>query len=118
LLSKASDLRCKAILNENPHLKLALDGATPYEFKPTVSHYKENEFFAWMAITGIPRVFDGEHFFELKDMGNGKVLFVNREEYRGVISLIMKQLPMMKFAPKGFEKMDEELKNYIENAHL
>jgi hypothetical protein len=51
-------------------------------------------------------------------MGNRKVLLVNREEYRGIISLIMKQLPMMKLAPKGFEKMDEELKNYIENAHL
>jgi hypothetical protein len=114
--SQLSYLGGKVALHEKLHLKLAVDGATPYEFKPTVSYYKENEIFAWIAITGIPRVFDGEHFFELKDMGNGNVLLVNREEYRGVTSLIMKQLPMMKLAPKGFEKMDEELKNYIEKG--
>jgi hypothetical protein len=100
--------------NEKLHLKLAVEGAAPYEFKPTVSQWKEKEVFGWLAITGIPRVFDGEHFFELTDLKNGKTLLVNREEYRGILSLVMQQLPMMKLAPQGFEKMDMELKNYIE----
>jgi hypothetical protein len=114
--TQLSYLGGKVQLHEKLHLKLAVEGATPYEFKPTVSYYKEGELFAWIAITGIPRVFDGEHFFELKDAGNGTVLLINREEYRGVLSLIMQLLPMMKLAPKGFEKMNEELKRYIENA--
>ncbi len=113
--SQLSYLGGKVLLNEKLHLKLSVTGATPYEFKPTISYFKENERFAWIAITGIPKVFDGEHFFELKDLGNGKVSLVNREEYRGVLSLIMQQLPMMKLAPKGFEKMNEELKTFIEN---
>lgn len=116
--SQLSYLGGKVTLNEKLHLKLAVEGATPYEFKPTVSYYKENECFAWIAITGVPKVFDGEHFFELKEIGNRKVLLVNREEYRGVLSLIMQQLPMMKLAPKGFEKMNEELKDYIEKADV
>lgn len=107
----------KISLNEQIHLKLSVTGTSPYEFKPKISYWKEKQQFAWIAITGIPRVFDGEHFFELTDLGNGKTLLVNREEYRGIISLIMEQIPAMKLAPKGFEKMNLELKNYIEKVN-
>ena len=62
----------------------------------------------------MPRVFDGEHFFELKELGNNKTLVINREEYRGVLSMIFKQLPMMKNAPNGFKKMNNEFKVYVE----
>jgi hypothetical protein len=96
------------------HLKLSVKGTDPYEFMPLVSYWEENKRFAWLAETGIPRVFDGEHFFELQDVGNGKTLVVNREEYRGVLSLIIRNLPMMKNAPEGFELMNTELKQYCE----
>lgn len=98
----------------NLHLLLAAKGADPYEFKPVVSRWVENKEFAWLAITGMPRVFDGEHFFELEDLGNGKTRVVNREEYRGVMSQVMKRLPMMENAPQGFDLMNAELKQYCE----
>ena len=101
--------------NGKLHLKLAAAGAKPYEFKPDISYWQENKQFAWIAKTGLPRIFDGEHFFELKDLPNGKTLLTNREEYRGILSQIFKQLPMMKTAPDGFKKMNMELKHYIEN---
>ena len=44
----------------------------------------------------MPRVIDGEHFFELERIDDNTTLVINREEYRGVMSLIMKNLPMMK----------------------
>ncbi len=96
------------------HLKLAAEGAAPYEFKPIISYFDEEKRFAWLAITGVPRVFDGEHFFELKELGNNKTLVINREEYRGILSMVFKQLPMKKNAPNGFKKMNDELKTYIE----
>ena len=99
----------------NLHLKLSAEGADPYEFKPVISHWEENQRFAWLARTGFPRVFDGEHFFELQRIDDSTTLVTNREEYRGVMSLIMKNLPMMKTAPEGFQKMNKELKNHIEN---
>jgi hypothetical protein len=101
--------------NGKLHLKLSVEGTTPYEFKPDISYWEEKKRFAWIARTGLPRVFDDEHFFELQNLGNGKTLLINREEYRGVLSLIFQQLPMMKVAPKGFEKMNIEFKNYVEN---
>lgn len=96
------------------HLRLSAAGAAPYEFKPDISYWQEKKQFAWIAKTGLPRIFDGEHFFELKDLGNGKTLLTNREEYRGILSQLFRQLPMMKTAPDGFKKMNLELKNYIE----
>lgn len=101
-------------LNEVIHLKLSVEGATPYEFKPTISKWKEGKSFAWIARTGLPRIFDGEHFFEIESNQDGTTTVVNREEYRGVLSLLMQQLPAMKLAPKGFKKMNVELKNFIE----
>ncbi|MEK6482350.1 SRPBCC domain-containing protein [Catalinimonas sp. 4WD22] len=97
------------------HLKLSAEGAEPYEFKPSITHWEINKKYGWIGRTGFPGIFDGEHFFELNDLGNGKTLLTNREEYRGVLSMLMKQLPMMKHAPQGFEKMNKELKRYIEN---
>lgn len=97
------------------HLRLAVSGATPYEFKPDISHWRERETFAWIARTGgLPRLFDGEHFFELSDLGNGQTRLVNREEYRGVLSPLMQRLPMMKLAPEGFARMNQELKAFVE----
>lgn len=100
--------------NGKLHLKLSAVGAEPYEFKSDISFWQEKKQFAWIAKTGLPRIFDGEHFFELNDLGNGKTLLTNREEYRGVLSQIFRQLPMMKTAPDGFKKMNLELKHYIE----
>jgi hypothetical protein len=96
------------------HLKLSVDGATPYEFRPIISQWQEGKSFAWLAITGVPKLFDGEHFFEIAPLDSQKTRLVNRETYSGVISLLMKQLPMMKLAPAGFEKMNLEFKAFIE----
>jgi hypothetical protein len=96
------------------HFKLSVSGTAPYEFKPIITKWVEQKQFAWLAKTGLPRIFDGEHFFEIHDLENGKTLLTNREEYRGILSQLFKQLPMMKTAPEGFKKMNLELRNYIE----
>ncbi|MDP1922846.1 MAG: SRPBCC domain-containing protein [Myxococcales bacterium] len=91
-------------------LKLSAEGADPYEFAPTVSHWEPNVRFAWLARTGLPRVFDGEHFFELEPVAGGKTKLINRETYSGVLSMVMERQPMMAGAAPGFEKMNAEYK--------
>ena len=54
------------------HLCLAADGADPYEFRPDILYWEDGKRFAWLAKTGVSRVFDGEHFFELTDLGGGR----------------------------------------------
>jgi hypothetical protein len=91
-------------------LRLSAAGNDPYEFKPRVSAWEPNVRFAWLARTGLPRVFDGEHFFELERLEGNKTRLVNRERYSGVLSLVMERQPMMRGAPAGFVKMNDELK--------
>lgn len=95
-------------------LRLSAEGADPYEFQPVVSHFEPNVRFAWLARTGAPRVFDGEHFFELEPLAGGKTRVVNREHYSGLLAPIIQRQPMMQGAPKGFVKMNDELKRRAE----
>ncbi len=96
-------------------LKLSAPGTDPYEFAPTVSHCEPTVRFAWLARTGVPGVFDGEHFFELERLDGNRTRLVNRERYGGVLSMVMKRLPMMQGAPAGFVKMNEEFKARAES---
>lgn len=96
-------------------LKLDTKGADPYEFQPIINHWEEEKIFGWIARTGIPYIFDGEHIFELSEE-NGSTNLINRETYSGILSPIIKQLPMMKEAHSGFEKMNQELKTYVEST--
>lgn len=107
-------LGAPASLGATLHLRLAAEGADPYEFKPLVTAWEPERRFTWLAITGIPRVFDGEHTFTLEPLGERGTRVVNREEYRGVLSLLMKNLPMMAGAPAGFRKMNDELRRRAE----
>ena len=97
-------------------LRLSAEGTDPYEFEPVVSHFEPNVRFAWFARTGAPRVFDGEHFFELEPLAGGKTRLVNRERYSGLLAPIIQRQPMMQGAPKGFVKMNDELKRRAERA--
>lgn len=90
-------------------LRLSVAGADPYTFSPTVSHWEPDRRFAWLARTGPPGVFDGEHFFELEALADGKTRLVHRERYAGVLSPILRRLPMMAGAQAGFEQMNAEL---------
>lgn len=65
------------------HLRLAAEGADPYEFKPLVTAWERERRFTWLAITG-------------------------------VLSPLMKRLPMMAGAPAGFRKMNDELRRRAE----
>jgi len=107
-------LGAPASLGATLHLRLVADGADPYEFKPLVTAWEPERRFTWLAITGMPRLFDGEHTFTLEPLGERGTRVVNREEYRGVLSLLMKNLPMMAGAPAGFRKMNEELRRRAE----
>jgi hypothetical protein len=91
-------------------LKLSVAGADPYTFSPTVNHWDPPRRFAWLARTGLPRVFDGEHNFELEGLEGGRTRLVNRETYSGVLSKLIERQPMMAGAPAGFEQMNAEIK--------
>jgi hypothetical protein len=101
-------------LGSQVKLKLSVAGADPYEFTPTINHWQPQQTFGWIARTGLPYVFDGEHYFELQEK-QGQVWLINREVYSGILTPVIRRQPMMKNAPAGFEQMNEELKQYLDS---
>lgn len=101
-------------VGESVTLKLSADGAEPYEFSAEVTHLDAPTHFAWLGRTGLPRVFDGHHHFELERLPDGKTKLVNRERYSGVMAPVMQRLPMMAGAQAGFSTMNAELAREVE----
>ncbi len=80
-------------------------------FKPTVLAYSPNKEFRWIGKLLFKGLFDGEHKFELIENANGTTTFVHSEKFKGIlVELFKKQLENN--TKKGFEMMNEDLKNY------
>jgi len=101
-------------LGEKLKLRLTIPDGVSYTFQPIVTQYDENKCFAWKAVTFLPGIFDGEHFFELHQVGERETKFINREQFSGLVSPIVQKLSLLKDAEPGFQMMNQELKQYLE----
>jgi hypothetical protein len=90
-------------------------GGKAMTFNPTCLKLAENQEFRWLGHLFFKGLFDGEHIFELSPFGSGQTKFVQRENFRGIlVPFIWNQLePKTK---KGFEMMNEKLKELVENV--
>lgn len=87
--------------------------AKPMTFKPKCLKLEVDKEFRWLGSLFFKGLFDGEHIFELHDMGNGTTHFVQREKFNGVlVPILWKQLDTQ--ARKGFEMMNAKLKELAE----
>lgn len=84
-------------------------------FKPEVLAFEKNKEFRWMGTLFFKGLFDGEHKFELIDNANGTTTFNHCESFRGIlVNFFKKQLENN--TRRGFELMNENLKQRIENS--
>ena len=60
-------------------------GGRAMTFKPTVLTATPERELRWLGRLVAPRVFDGEHRFEIHENEPGRVTFVQHEEFRGVL---------------------------------
>ena len=102
------------VLNEGEILKIVvkINGSTMV-FKPKILKYKENSELRWLGKLFIPKIFDGEHYFIVKDNLDGTTTFIHGENFSGV--LIPFFTKMILDTKKNFEAMNEELKKRVEN---
>lgn len=81
-------------------------------FKPRILVLDENTELRWLGTAGIRGIFDGEHYFKIKDLGNGSVKFEHGEKFTGILVGLM---PKVIIDTKlGFELMNEALRNECE----
>jgi hypothetical protein len=93
--------------------RLEPPGGRGMTFKPTVQRVEPNREFRWLGRVGMPGLFDGEHIFEIEPLDGGRVRFVQRERFTGVLTPLL--LAMVgKSTRQGFDEMNRALKERVE----
>lgn len=96
-------------------VNLKLENNDPQKFKPEVLVKDENREFRWVGKLFIKGLFDGEHFFQLKEVENG-VEFIHGENFSGVLVGPIMSLIGDK-TEAGFNAMNEALKTRVEQLN-
>jgi hypothetical protein len=87
-------------------------GGRAMTFKPTVLEAEPERELRWLGHLVLPRVFDGEHSFQIESIGNARVRFVQAERFTGaLVPLFGKTLEQTRH---GFEQMNQALKRRAE----
>jgi hypothetical protein len=82
-------------IKEGSRLKVRIEppGGTRMTFRPVVKRVVMNRELRWLGRLFIPGLLDGEHCFEILLIGTGKLSFIQRETFRGIlVSLFWKSL--------------------------
>ena len=84
-------------------------------FRPTVTRVVPSSELRWLGRLFLPRVFDGEHIFEISALGSDHVRFVQRENFRGLLVLPFWN-KLNTETRHGFEAMNAAIKARAETA--
>ncbi len=82
-------------------------------FRPKVTSFTANKRFSWLGRLFLPRLFDGEHIFEIEAISETQVRFVHREVFRGLLVPFSSRL--LKSTRPKFKAMNLALKDYVSN---
>jgi len=105
----------KGKIAEGEKFKVTLQpsNSKPMTFHPKCLVLQKNKEFRWLGHLFIKGIFDGEHIFELKDLGNDQTRFIQREIFSGVlVPLLWKKISSN--TESGFIEMNNQLKNRAE----
>lgn len=84
-------------------------GGRGMTFKPTVLEAKPNRALRWLGRFLFPGLFDGEHYFEIEELGNSRVRFIHGEKFSGIL-VAMAKSSLDGATRAGFIAMNEALK--------
>jgi len=96
-------------------VQLLQPGSKAMTVRPKVIERKERRSFAWLGHLGVPKIFDGEHHYEIERIGAERVRFVHRERFGGILLPFLKKTLDTR-TRKGFESMNEALKARAEGT--
>jgi hypothetical protein len=89
-------------------------GTRGMEFKPVVLKVEPNKELRWLGRLILPGLFDGEHIFQIEPVGDGRVLFRQREIFSGVLVPLLKK-SLDTDTRRGFNEMNQKLKQLAES---
>ena len=93
---------------------LVLEGKKPMLFEPEILVFDSQKELRWLGHLFVKGLFDGEHYFEVKTLDDGKTMFKQGEKFTGLLSSAIYSLIGEK-TKNGFISMNEALKQQAEN---
>lgn len=86
-----------------------LNGGKKFVFRPVVTRSEPPRHFAWLGSLIVKGIFDGHHYFEIETLPGGQVMFIQGENFSGVLSgWLLKKIGTE--TRNNFIKMNEALK--------
>jgi hypothetical protein len=91
------------------HVTIQPSGSKGMSFRPTVLVAEPNGELRWLGHFWLPGLFDGEHSFSIEPLGEGRVRFVQRERFGGLLLPFLSKM-LDGDTRRGFEEMNRALK--------
>ena len=105
----------RAEVDEQLVVRMRPSGTKGMTFRPTVVKAEPNRQLRWLGHLLVPGLFDGEHIFEIEELGRDRVLFIQREFFRGLlVPLLARSLD--RDTQRGFEEMNRALRERAETT--
>jgi hypothetical protein len=100
---------------ERLEVRLEPPGGRGMTFRPKLLNVEANRELRWLGHLFVPGLFDGEHWLTIEPLGESRVRFVQREEFRGLlVPLLARSLDDN--TRRGFEEMNHALKERAETS--
>jgi hypothetical protein len=90
-------------------------GGKGMSFRPTILVAVPNRELRWLGRLWLPGLFDGEHSFVIEPLGEGRVRFIQRERFGGLLLPLLSKM-LDRDIRRGFEEMNQALKLRAESA--
>lgn len=103
----------KVLVGNKITIRLEPPGSNGMAFKPVILVFEKNKELRWIGHLLFPRLFDGEHRFELIDKGDGTITFRQSEKFNGILLPLFKKM-FDKDTKNGFISMNLKLKQISE----
>ncbi len=97
-------------------VRIQPSGARGTTFKPTILTVDPPKELRWIGHLWTSGLFDGEHILNIEPIGKNKVRFYQKEIFNGLfVRVLAKSLD--KDTLRGFNEMNEALKEQVEKSH-
>ncbi len=97
------------------HVTIQPAGGKGMSFRPTVLVADANRELRWLGHLWLPGPFDGEHSFVIEPLGEGRVRFIQREQFGGLLLPLLSKM-LDGDIRRGFEGMNQALKLRCEST--
>ncbi len=96
-------------------VRLQPPGSIGMTFRPTVLSVEPGREFRWLGHLMVPGLLDGEHYFRVEPMDDGRTRLVRSELFRGLLVPVVLRM-VGRGTLNGFQRMNRALKERAEHA--